>query len=67
MKSALRADVFARTFARMPSEPIQFYHRYKKIIETEKVFGERWLRFAYENPVGKFFVWLLATDCERCR
>lgn len=44
----------------MSSEPIRFYHRYKKTIETEKVFGERWLRFAYENPVGKFFVWLLA-------
>jgi len=44
----------------MASEPIQFYHRYHRRVETEKVLGERWLRFAYENPVGKFFVWLLA-------
>jgi phosphatidylserine decarboxylase len=44
----------------MPAEPIRFYHRYKKTVETEKVFGEAWLRLAYENPVGRFFVWLLA-------
>lgn len=44
----------------MPAKPIQFHHRYKNCIETEAVFGERWLRFAYENPVGRFFVWALA-------
>ncbi|ACB75259.1 archaetidylserine decarboxylase [Opitutus terrae] len=44
----------------MPAEPIRFYHRYHQRIETEKVFGEGWLRFAYENPAGRFFVWLLA-------
>lgn len=44
----------------MPAEPIRFYHRYRKSVETEKVFGEAWLRFAYENPAGRFFVWLLA-------
>jgi phosphatidylserine decarboxylase len=42
------------------SAPIRFYHRYRKTIEVEQVFGERWLRFAYENPAGRFFVWLLA-------
>ena len=42
------------------SAPIRFYHRYKKALEVEQVFGEHWLRFAYENPVGRFFVWLLA-------
>jgi phosphatidylserine decarboxylase len=40
--------------------PIRFYHRYKKTIEAERVFGEKWLRLAYENPAGRFFVWLLA-------
>jgi phosphatidylserine decarboxylase len=40
--------------------PIRFYHRYKKTHEVERVFGEKWLRFAYENPAGRFFVWLLA-------
>ncbi len=44
----------------MPVEPIRFYHRYKKTVETEQIFGEGWLRFAYENPAGRFFVWLLA-------
>ena len=44
----------------MSAEPIRFYHRYKKTVETEQVFGEAWLRFAYENPAGRFFVWLLA-------
>ena len=44
----------------MPAEPIRFYHRYKKAVEEERVFGEGWMRFAYENPGGRFFVWLLA-------
>src|SRR4051812_37144455 len=44
----------------MPAEPIRFYHRYKKAIEEERVYGERWMRLAYENPGGRFFVWLLA-------
>jgi phosphatidylserine decarboxylase len=44
----------------MPAAPIRFYHRYKKAHEVEQVFGESWLRFAYENPAGRFFVWLLA-------
>jgi phosphatidylserine decarboxylase len=44
----------------MPAEPIRFYNRYSQKIEVEQVFGERWLRFAYENPAGRFFVWLIA-------
>src|SRR3954464_1954890 len=44
----------------MPVEPIRFYNRYTKQIEKERVFGEGWLRFAYENPGGRFFVWLVA-------
>lgn len=42
------------------SEPIRYYHRYKQTLETEQIYGERWLRFAYENPVGRGFVGLLA-------
>ncbi len=34
-------------------EPIRYYHRAKRTIETEQVFGEGWLRWAYENPVGR--------------
>ena len=44
----------------MSAEPIRYYHRYRKTVEVEQVYGERWMRFAYENPVGRFFVWLLA-------
>lgn len=44
----------------MPAAPIRYFHRYKKTVETEKIFGERWLRLAYESPVGRSLVWLLA-------
>jgi len=44
----------------MSAEPIRYYHRYKKSMETEQVYGEGWLRFAYENQVGRGLVWLLA-------
>jgi phosphatidylserine decarboxylase len=44
----------------MPAEPIRFFNRTTRTVETERVFGEGWIRFAYENPVGRFFVWLLA-------
>lgn len=42
------------------AEPIRYYNRYTRRIEAEKVYGEGWLRFAYENPAGRFFVWALA-------
>jgi phosphatidylserine decarboxylase len=40
--------------------PIHFYHRYKQKVEEERVFGEGWLRFAYENPAGRALVWFFA-------
>ncbi|MGA3007090.1 MAG: archaetidylserine decarboxylase [Opitutaceae bacterium] len=43
----------------MSAQPIQFYDRYRQTIETEQIYGEPWLRFTYENPVGRFFLWLL--------
>ena len=43
----------------MPAEPLRYYHRYKKTVETEQIYGEGWMRFAYENPAGRFFVWLI--------
>src|SRR5690606_8682818 len=39
---------------------IRYYDRYARALKTEKVYGERWVRLAYENPGGRFFVWLLA-------
>jgi phosphatidylserine decarboxylase len=43
----------------MPAEPIRYYDRYARALKTEQIYGEKWLRFAYENPAGRFFVWLL--------
>jgi phosphatidylserine decarboxylase len=44
----------------MPVTPIQYYDRYARALKTERIYGEKWLRFAYENPAGGFFVWALA-------
>ena len=44
----------------MAASPIKYYNRYTRQIETEKVYGESWLRFAYDNPAGRFFVWAVA-------
>ena len=40
-------------------EPVQFYNRYTRQIETEAIYGERFLRFAYENPLGRAVTSLL--------
>jgi len=37
----------------MQAEPIQFFNRYTDRIETEQVYGESWLHWAYGNPLGK--------------
>jgi phosphatidylserine decarboxylase len=39
-------------------EPIRYYDRYDRTTKTEKVYGERWLRIAYDNPLGRLAVWL---------
>jgi len=44
----------------MAAEPIRYYDRYSRTLKTEQIYGEKWLRFAYQNPAGRFFVWLLA-------
>ena len=44
----------------MPVQPIRYLDRATRELKTEAIYGERWLRFAYENPAGRFFVWLLA-------
>lgn len=36
-----------------PSQPIQFYNRLTRQIETESVYGEGPLRFVYEHPAGR--------------
>lgn len=41
-------------------EPIEFYNRYTGQIETEQVFGEQWLAWAYGTPMGRLTVELAA-------
>ena len=43
----------------MPASPIRYYDRQRQTLATEQIYGEFWLRFTYENPVGRFFLWLL--------
>ncbi len=43
----------------MSAAPVQYWHRAKKTIETEQIYGERWLRFTYEHPVGRLALRLL--------
>ena len=38
----------------MSAEPIRFYNRYTQTTETEQVYGEPWLRWTYETPLGRF-------------
>jgi phosphatidylserine decarboxylase len=42
----------------MPAAPIRYWHRTKKTVETERIYGERWLRLIYENPLGRLALWL---------
>ncbi|WP_438479777.1 archaetidylserine decarboxylase [Oleiharenicola lentus] len=41
------------------SEPIRYFNRAKQVVETEQVYGEKWLRWTYENAVGQFSLWAL--------
>lgn len=43
-----------------PQEPIQYYDRESGQIEIEKVAGEKWLVWLYNNPVGESTLWALA-------
>lgn len=44
----------------MSAEPIRYFDRQSRTVKTEQVYGEGWVRFAYEQPAGRFFVWLAA-------
>ena len=37
----------------MASEPIQYFNRYTGRIETEEVYGDRFLRWTYGSPLGR--------------
>ena len=40
--------------------PIQYYDRQSGLLKTEKVAGEKWLVWLYNNPVGEATLWALA-------
>ena len=44
----------------MPPEPIRYFHRQKQAVETEQVYGEKWLRWTYETSLGQLALNLLA-------
>jgi phosphatidylserine decarboxylase len=35
-----------------------YFDRYARELRTEPIYGEKWLRFAYENPAGRLALWL---------
>jgi len=43
----------------MPAEPIRYFHRYKKTVETEQVYGGDWLRWTYQTTLGRLSLSLL--------
>ncbi|MDP1578818.1 MAG: phosphatidylserine decarboxylase [Candidatus Didemnitutus sp.] len=38
----------------MSAEPIRFFNRAKQSIETEQIYGEKWLRWTYESGLGGY-------------
>ncbi len=43
----------------MSAEPIRYFHRAKKTVETEEVYGGDWLRWTYGTTLGRFVLGLL--------
>jgi len=41
------------------SQPVTYYNRRTRLIETEAIYGERFLRWACERPLGRIALWLL--------
>jgi phosphatidylserine decarboxylase len=47
-------------FPSPPQDSIQYYERESGQLKTEKVAGEKWLVWLYNNPVGEATLWTLA-------
>lgn len=41
-------------------KPIEYFNRYTGELETEEVYGEPWLRWAYGSNIGQLGVWAIA-------
>lgn len=44
----------------MPNRPIQYYNRYTQTVETEEIYGERSIRWAYTTKTGNFLINFIA-------
>jgi len=44
----------------IPQHPIKYYERESGQLKTEKVAGEKWLLWLYNNPIGEATLWALA-------
>ena len=38
---------------------IRYYDRRRKALQTEAVYGHRWLRWTYQSPVGRLALWAM--------
>ena len=47
-------------FARHVTEPIRYFHRAKQVVETEQVYGEKWVRWTYGSKAGNIALHALA-------
>lgn len=41
----------------MAADPVYFFNRHTSRIETEEIYGERWLRWVYETTPGRIALW----------
>lgn len=48
------------SYPQSPQAPIKYIERESRQIKTEKVPGEKWLVWLYDNPVGEATLWALA-------
>ena len=39
--------------------PIEYFDRYSGEIRHEQIYGERWVRWIYEKPLGRLMLWAL--------
>ena len=56
----LLAFIIVALYPLPPQAPIQYYDRQSGLLKTEKVAGEKWLVWLYNNPVGEATLWTLA-------
>jgi phosphatidylserine decarboxylase len=56
----LLAVIILALYPLPPQAPIRYYDRQSGVLKTEKVAGEKWLVWLYNNPVGEATLWALA-------